>query len=433
MHLTDSFRVTHIRNSYHSNVILAFQIDLLPHELLKQIPYSTRHNWKNYNTSKLFGYEDHRINASDLDTLRKIAGHKKLLKAAGALIRINAILRSSLQSVRGHSKIMGKSSEQIIAMLSRYSSIGKEKILKWIGLTSQQVGYWRRSSKPCPSSLLELCRIRHPLQLTIKETKSIKTYLSNPDYDSWPGASVYYQILRDRAAYFALSTFYLYARKLGLKRNFKKEKARIEGIRAARPGQIIHIDITQLRLFNGMMVYIYHIVDNFSRFVFTCRAEPVREARITLENIKSVIRGFPQLFEERFSVLVDDGSENKGALDTYIAANSDLVTKLVAQKDIQFSNSMVEAANRILKRQYIQDREFQSIEALQNFLDNDYRKDFNNRPHYTLEGSTPLEVLNGDLPSPDRFADDIAVARRLRGAENRAYDCDSCSTGDLHD
>lgn len=44
-------------------------------------------------------------------------------------------------------------------------------------------------------------------------------------------------------------------------------------------------------------------------------------------------------------LLVDDGVENKGAVDEGIINEEMLINKLIAQKDIVFSNSMIEAIN----------------------------------------------------------------------------------------
>ena len=200
-----------------------------------------------------------------------------------------------------------------------------------------------------------------------------------------------------------------------------------DGIRALKPGQIIHADITEIRIMNNLKIYIYHVVDNFSRFVFTCRAELVRDPKISLSNLESIINRFEHLFKERFILLVDDGIENKGALKDFTSQNRKLVQLLIAQKDIQFSNSMVEGANKILKHQYLQKHEFAIIHSLQDFLDR-YIEDFNERPNGQLHGHTPREVLEGQIPDKYRFSDQMRETKFVRIRENMNFNCNSCAS-----
>jgi hypothetical protein len=255
----------------------------------------------------------------------------------------------------------------------------------------------------------------------------LKKYIEDPDFAPWSLASIYYQILGNNAAFFALSTFYLYARKLGLSKNFKSFKERKEGIRASKPGEIIHADITEYRLTDHRKVYIYHFADNFSRFPFRCMASFERLPKITLQNLESILEDYPHLFKERFTLLVDDGIENKGELKDYATRNKEFIHLLIAMKDIMVSNSMIEARNKSLKNEYLQDKQFGTLETLQEFIDVTYLDDYRNRTLQALHGLTPMDVLNGAIPDQNRYKVDIAAARIARVAENKKYNCDTCS------
>jgi hypothetical protein len=154
---------------------------------------------------------------------------------------------------------------------------------------------------------------------------------------------------------------------------------------------------------------------------------------ITLQNMECVIADYPNLFQERFTLLVDNGVENKGALREFASKNRRLVLLLIAMKDIMVSNSMIEARNKSLKIEYLRDREFATLESLQKAL-NEYLEDFRNRPQKSLEGSTPHAVLlKEDIPDNKRYKDKMAAARLERIAENRKFDCNNCSTGAIAD
>jgi hypothetical protein len=95
------------------------------------------------------------------------------------------------------------------------------------------------------------------------------------------------------------------------------------------------------------------------------------------------------------SFLVSDGgSENNNKqIDQFISEISEhRITKITALKDIQFSNSPVEAIHRIIKGRYIRNRRFETLEGFTKFL-NEAVKDYNyERPHYKHFPQTPAEV-----------------------------------------
>jgi hypothetical protein len=437
-----SFLMAIAYNSYHTNTIIALQAGLLPRDILKKIPDSTRFNWKKKDISKIFGFDDPRVFSQNIEIIKDLFRHKKILKVTKTLLYVNQFLRSTFNKIKNHKKYLADAKKEIIHLVDQFiSSMSsftdpqktKKKVLKWLGITVHQFMYWKSNIKSCPSSLIDLCRSKHPAQLTIDEVKIIPKYVKNPDFIAWSLTSIYLQILNDNAAFFAISTFFKYVRKLGLPKKFKSFKTRKEGIRASRPGEIIHADITEYRLTCGRKVYIYHFADNYSRFPFRCMASFEKLPEITLQNLECVIADYPNLFQERFTLLVDDGVENKGALREFASKNRQLVLLLIAMKDIMVSNSMIEARNKSLKIEYLRDREFATLESLQKAL-NEYLEDFRNRPQKSLEGSTPHAVLlKEDIPDNKRYKDKMAAARLERIAENRKFDCNNCSTEAIAD
>lgn len=425
------------RNSYHTGVIVLYRLGLLPRYVLDLIPYSTRYNWNHRDNSNIVGMDDPRIAPANIEIIRELIAEHHLFPVIKTLLYVNRFLSQEIQKIKGYRKILARSSGRIIHLVERFAPLleapfksknTRKRILRWIGVSIQQFRYWQRNGKGCPASLRNLCRVKHPQQLTTHETLTIQRYVQNQTFASWSLASIYFQILRDAAAFFALSTFYLYVRKLGLTRTFPSFKYRKEGIQASRPGEIIHADITEYRLADHRKVYIYHFADNFSRYPFRCMASFERKPEITLQNLEAIIEAHPLLFEERFTLLVDDGIENKGALSEFASRNRELVLLLIAGKDIRVSNSMIEARNKSLKNEYLQNRQFTSLEALQKFLDTEYLANYRNRPLEVLSGFTPAEVLNGDIPQKYRFSEDIATAKRNRIEENQAFNCTHCST-----
>lgn len=76
--------------------------------------------------------------------------------------------------------------------------------------------------------------------------------------------------------------------------------------------------------------------------------------------------------------------------------------QIIAQLDIVQSNSMVEAANKILKHQFLHHLNVETTEDLIADLPQ-ILKAYNNRPALCLHGVTPQEVLDGKKPDKDFY------------------------------
>ncbi|EMK09755.1 integrase core domain protein [Leptospira sp. serovar Kenya str. Sh9] len=151
-------------------------------------------------------------------------------------------------------------------------------------------------------------------------------------------------MLNDSQAFMNLSTFYKYARALrpDFKR-FRKPKQRI-GIRASSPLTLLHMDTTILRVQDGSKAYIHFIMDNFSRTILGWKASLEWNAKNTVSNLKEVCEKF-NLFHKPIRLLCDDGSENQGAVNGFLDQPNLFIKKLIAQVDISYSNSMIEAGD----------------------------------------------------------------------------------------
>ena len=114
--------------------------------------------------------------------------------------------------------------------------------------------------------------------------------------------------------------------------------------------------------------------------------------------------------------LVDDGIENKEIK----------LTKLIAQKDIHFSNSMIEAVNKQMKYNFLFRQELLDLAHTQRYLETAVEQ-YNHRSHSALFGLTPYEVFHGKIPDKAFFKPQLEQAKDLRKAENQALSCDNCA------
>ena len=118
--------------------------------------------------------------------------------------------------------------------------------------------------------------------------------------------------------------------------------------------------------------------------------------------------------------MVDGGSENKAEVDTFIEASN--INKVIAQKDVIFSNSMIEAVNKRIKYDFLFPAELQNFEQTVKQLEKAVT-DYNDKPYLPLHGLTPSEVFEGKIPDKIMFSKQILEVRQQRIAENRKYQC----------
>jgi putative transposase len=132
-------------------------------------------------------------------------------------------------------------------------------------------------------------------------------------------------------------------------------------VRAAAPNEIWHVDVTVLKLIDGTKTYLHAIIDNYSRKILAWtvaeRLEPTATCQLLLAAGKHMVfAGLPLLF-------ADSGIENINSAvdDTLFSA---CLERVLAQVDVAYSNSMIEAFWRSLKHQWLYLNSLDSIERL---------------------------------------------------------------------
>jgi len=231
----------------------------------------------------------------------------------------------------------------LAAINSTKQSIGLTNTLKIFRISRQKYDRWIKN-KTCSSSFIGLCVKQHPLQLTAREVKKLKLFLFDFTYRNWSLNSTYLYGIRNQFFAFSLSTFYRYAQLLDFSTFTPKNRHKNHhiGLRAAFPNQYWHANVTIFKPLDHTKIYIYLLIDNFSRYILSWRASLKLCAQTRLETITEAYHTFI-LKKPSFPVdlVVDNGSENK-----YIPLHPTdelSLQKIIAQQDIIFSNSMIEA------------------------------------------------------------------------------------------
>ncbi|WP_315814202.1 integrase core domain-containing protein [Paraflavitalea speifideaquila] len=124
-------------------------------------------------------------------------------------------------------------------------------------------------------------------------------------------------------------------------------------------------------------------------------------------------------------LITDDGSENYGPVSAITSSDlPPIIEHLIAQQDIEFSNSMIEAVNKQLQYRFLYHRSIPDFAALQKIILQAI-EDYNNRPHAALNGLTPLEVLHGKRYDKATYHQQVNAARAHRIAQNKRTSCGS--------
>ena len=415
-----------MKTSYHPAITVAFYLNCLPPDLVQYIPRSTRFDWQHKDKSSYFGYEWFCQNQQLFQTLKQVSANKKLLQINRALIRIISIKRFIANySASIKNKLLSVTQTILYNIAKTNSVFGLTKTLRFLQLPYSAYLKLKKNAR-CNLSPLNLCIIKHPAQLLKKEVSVIKHYCSDARFLHWPLASVYEMIKRDGAAYFSINTFYKYLNllKLNRPRKLHRRKHHHTGIRANAPLQIIHADVTIFRTANNHKNYIHLIQDNFSRAILQPAVQRNCIAQTTFENLKVVYEKYLHPAGiENCQLLSDDGSENYGPVKTFIENSQfPFIQHMVAQRDIDFSNSMIEAANKQLKYRFLYHHHIADYDALVKYVEQSVN-DYNNRPHHVLHGLTPLEVLQGKIPNPHAYTEQTQQSKANRLIENKKIKC----------
>lgn len=163
-----------------------------------------------------------------------------------------------------------------------------------------------------------------------------------------------------------------------------------------RPNAQWHIDFTQTKLTDGTVVYIYALIDDYSRYALTAVASLSTSTDWVTQVTQEIIRkcGTPA------EIVSDNGRE-------FVSVWEDTLTKfgqLLADHDIVHrtcapyypqGNGKVEAFNKTLKRELLEPRAFATLEELQAALD-EFLTYYNNyRLHSALNWHPPATRYTG--------------------------------------
>ena len=82
-----------------------------------------------------------------------------------------------------------------------------------------------------------------------------------------------------------------------------------EGIRATKPGELLHIDVTIIKLIDGTRTYLHAVIDNFSRRILAWKLAASLEPGTTCQVLTDAADQLPEL-DGPATLYADSGIEN---------------------------------------------------------------------------------------------------------------------------
>jgi len=165
------------------------------------------------------------------------------------------------------------------------------------------------------------------------------------------------------------------------------------------------------------------VIDNYSHRILVWRVldrfEPGITARLFLDASQATTVGKPTVF-------VDGGPENyNAAVDEVV--ESGLLKRVLAQTEIQYSNSLIESWWRVLKHQWLYLHELDSAQAVKKLVAFYVEQHNTHLPHSAFQGQTPDDMYFGTGQEISGQLQQARIAaRKSRMESNQSQSCRMC-------
>ncbi|MBS1549725.1 MAG: transposase family protein [Bacteroidetes bacterium] len=396
-------------NRYHSTIktsyALGIETQVLPDSFTKMIPRSTTQNWKELHPEKFVGNEFASQVENDLEKVKLILDErlKKMTIAFYAFCRLYITILEFIGK-KNFEKIILQNRESVIDLVSNLPvEFNRDLVCKFLLITPHQFNIWKSNRLfRCSLSIIGYCNKRFPHQISQKEMNTLKSLMSRKRFSSWSITSVWGYAVKKNHISMSKTSWYRYCVRLGVtsKRKSRRKQCKKGSVKASRPNEIWHADVTEFVTSDNVKFYVHSVLDNFSRKIIAYTVFRDKTAKTRLISLKEAIllQFSPILSPKELDLIVNGGSENNNfRIRNFIRHCQVKIHKKIALKDVHFSNSMIEGYFKTLKKFLRSQGEIHSHE-FHKVIDY-FVKDYNSvRPHYQHQMYTPDEIhLNPEL------------------------------------
>jgi putative transposase len=299
--------------------------------------------------------------------------------------------------------------------------------LRITGLSLSRYHGWYRAEAGCDLDDQSSCPRIVPTRLTPNEIGAMREMVESSDHRHMSLRALALHAQRIGKVFASPSTWYALARKAGWVRSRNRiypAKPKV-GIRANAPNELLHLDVTIIRLLDGTRTYLHAVIDNYSRRILSWALEERLGSGTTCRVLNAAARqisagsGAP-------TVVADSGSENVNREVDDLLERADW-RRVLAQVEVAFSNSMIEAFWRSLKHSWIYLHSLDTAVALRRLVEFYVTAHNEVMPHSAFEGQTPDEMYFG---TGGAVTINLAIARQAAREErmklNRTARCGVC-------
>jgi len=330
----------------------------LTKEQIFLIPSFNSSRWKQESDNKYQYSEVNEILTQEVDLIKRLNQSSKIKKINQSYFNLIDTFHEIISKVKGIKKIIKDQKELVVNTIETVKdSVPVDTALKVFNISRTTFQHYKSIViHRCESSYFHWCSRHFSHQLLSKEVTTIKSYMNNDNYKHRSKASVYLKALRDENLYCCISTFYKYCRFLGFKNRPRRKKSQnYNPVKTSKPNELWCADVTIFKTADNVKHYIHFLIDHYSKMILGYRIEKSSSA-IAIKSLiqKACIEYKPSTLQ----FLTDGGSENVNSIVSEFINSSDIpIQHIIAQKDVVFSNSMVEALNKVIKHQFLHHKE----------------------------------------------------------------------------
>lgn len=421
-----------MRTKYDSFIKLIYSIGLeksiLSDEIRSTIPRSTASTWRKMKPDQLLELkysEEIRKNVTKfIESENQIEHRDRMLLYLG--VRLRQIIIDAIGGKKQYQKLLSQNKYKLINTISNCSIfIDKTVLLRILGIKSVTYYRWKSDLQHfCTSSPIHLCAKDHPQQISLSEFDKMQSILKNPDKKHWSIASLHGEAFKNLELLVSRATIYKYNSifKFRLKAT-KGKKPPYNPLRASRPNEIWHADISVFRTEDGKKYYIYAIIDNYSRKILNWDISNKLSGRMSKRLLHNALKHCKL---DKLHYITDGGSENTNyTIKQFLNAHHASIAHSIALRDIRQSNSMIESVFRTMKSGFLYLHRIPTLRHLVRIM-TDFVYEYNElRPHHSQSYYTPSEIYNGVTNTVDTNSL-YEKAYKCRYSENKSCSCVVC-------
>ncbi|WP_348800600.1 DDE-type integrase/transposase/recombinase [Flavobacterium adhaerens] len=402
--------------------------DNLPNHLKTKIPKTNKLRWEQEDDDKYEGCEIASFIKEELELIKRTGESKNAKKVMEAYFKLSDTYHDILSSVRGIKCQLASQKEKLVNTIEMVKDIVPvESALKIFNLSRATYhNYKTLVLNKCDASYFLWCTKQYPNQLLKEEIFQIKKYLQDEKYKYWSKSSIYFLGLRNKEISVCLTTFYKYSKLLGYSTlRHIVPKIKYAGLKSYKTNEIWCADVTVLKTMDGKKHYIHFLMDHYSKMILGYSVEDSSSPKAIKQLLQNAYLKYKN--NDPIKFVTDGGIENvNSTVKNFLLTTDDDIKHLIAQKEIPFSNSKIEAFNKIIKHQFLLPRNLENRKQLIGALAEDVTTYNTIRPQFSLQGNTPEETFGGKRIAISDYKAHFAVQKSRRITINQQKKCKNC-------